>query len=279
MGEPCAPLIKWPGGKRSELSSIAPRVPDHERYFEPFFGGGGVFFGLIECESWGNDLHQDLILLHELVAAQDDDLLDTLHGFLAEWDRSTLDRREDLYYECRGRYNAQRGSDARRAADFFLLRELAYGGMFRFNSKGEFNVPFGRVYGRSSTLGTKINRLTSPAVQAKLARISLSSLDFADFLGKYEFGPADFMFVDPPYDTAFSNYVGCGFDAGDQHRLAEALLAFEGLFMLVCKVTPLIEQLYFSRENLTVLEYEANYRFNIKGRFSRDSRHAMVMNY
>ena len=279
MGDPCAPLIKWPGGKRSELSSIAPRVPEHSRYFEPFFGGGGVFFSLIECESWGNDLHHDLILLHELVAAQDYHFLDALDRFLTEWDRSTLDEREDMYYECRDRYNAQRGSDARRAADFFVLRELAYGGMFRFNSKGEFNVPFGRAYGRNRTLATKIDHLTSPAVQAKMAQISLSSLDFADFLGKHEFGPTDFMFVDPPYDTAFSNYVGCSFDAADQHRLAEALLAFAGKFMLVCKVTPMIKELYLDHEDLTVVEYECRYRFNIKGRFSRDSRHAMVMNY
>lgn len=278
MGEPCAPLIKWPGGKRAELPAIAPRVPDHDRYFEPFFGGGSVFFGLIDCEAWGNDLHPDLILMHELVAVQDDGFLDAVHGFLAAWERSTLDQREDLYYECRSRYNTQVGTDACRAADFFVLRELAYGGMFRFNSKGEFNVPFGRAYGRNGTVATKIRRLTCPAVQAKLAHLNLSSLDFADFLGKHEFGPSDFMFVDPPYDTAFSDYVGGGFDADDQRRLAEALLGFDGLFMLVCKVTPLIEDLYFG-QGLTVLEYDANYRFNIKGRFSRDTRHAMVMNY
>ena len=278
VGGPCSPLIKWPGGKRSELPSIAPLVPDHDRYFEPFFGAGSVFFGLIECEAWGNDLHPDLILLHELVAAQDDDFFDAIHDFLAAWERSTLDGREELYYERRDRYNAQSGPDACRAADFFVLRELAYGGMFRFNSKGEFNVPFGRAYGQSGTVATKIRRLTCPAVQAKLARLNLSSLDFADFLGKHQFGLTDFMFVDPPYDTAFSNYVVGGFDADDQRRLAEALLNFDGRFMLVCKITPLIEDLYFN-EGLNVWEYDANYRFNIKSRFSRDTRHAMVMNY
>ncbi len=276
--EPCAPLIKWPGGKRSELPSIAPRVPRHDRYFEPFFGGGGVFFALIDCESWGNDLHPDLIMLYELVAAQDAGFLGALHDFLGRWERSTLDQREGLYYECRSRYNGHRGSDACRAADFFVLRELAYGGMFRFNSRGEFNVPFGRAYGRSGILTKKIRRLSAPSVQAKLSRLHLSALDFADFLGKHKFGPTDFMFVDPPYDTAFSNYVGNGFDAEDQRRLAEALLNFKGMFMLVCKITPLIEDLYFNA-GLNVLEYEANYRFNIKGRFSRDARHAMVMNY
>ena len=276
--QPCAPLIKWPGGKLSELPIIAPLVPDHDRYFEPFFGAGSVFFGLIECDAWGNDLHEDLILLHELVAAQDATFLAALQDFLAAWGRSTLDRRADLYYASRTRYNARRGPDALRAADFFVLRELAYGGMFRSNLRGEFNVPFGRAYGRNDTILRKVARLTSPAVQAKLARVSLTSLDFADFLGKHDFGPTDFMFVDPPYDTAFSNYVGGSFDAEDQRRLAAELLAFAGKFMLVCKVTPLIEELYFGHE-LTVLEYECQYRFNIKGRFSRDSRHAMVMNY
>ena len=276
--EPCAPLIKWPGGKRSELPIIASRLPAHDRYFEPFFGGGSVFFRLIDCDAWGNDLHEDLILLHQLVAAQDSMFLTSLHDFLAQWDRSTLPERGVLYYDSRARYNARQSPDACRAADFFLLRELAYGGMFRFNSRGEFNVPFGKAYGRSDTLRRKIERLTSPTVQAKLAQISLTSLDFADFLGKHEFEPTDFMFVDPPYDTTFSNYVGSDFGLDDQHRLAEALRSFAGKFMLVCKITPLIEELYFD-EGLTVMEYDCAYRFNIKGRFSRDSRHAMVMNY
>ena len=276
--QPCRPLVKWPGGKRSELDLIAPRIPDHDRYFEPFFGGGSVYFGLIDCPAWGNDLHGDLILLHDLAAAQDSEFLAALDCFLAAWDRSTLEQRADLYYDSRSRYNATSGPEAQRAADFFVLRELAYGGMFRSNAKGEFNVPFGKAYGRNDTIHRKAARLRSPAVQAKLANITLSSLDFADFLGKHDFGPTDFMFVDPPYDTAFSDYVGGSFDADDQRRLAEELLAFEGKFMLVCKITPLIEHLYLGH-GLTVMEYECQYRFNIKGRFSRDSRHAMVMNY
>ena len=87
------------------------------------------------------------------------------------------------------------------------------------------------------------------------------------------------MFVDPPYDSSFSKYDTLEFSEQDQRRLAEALMQFAGRFMLVCKATPLIEDLYGGVEHLRVHHYEYQYKFNIKGRFSRSSTHAMITNY
>lgn len=276
---PCRPLLKWPGGKRSELPLIAPRIPEHSRYFEPFFGGGSVYFDTIDSESYANDLHPDLMEFYRCVKRNDERFFEHLYSVVEEWEHAPLAGRDAIYYDCRDRYNASTLTTVRRAADFFLLRELAYGGMFRVNASGDFNVPFGRAYAKNKKLREKVDHLRSDAVVAKMKRLNLSVLDFADFLDCFEFCQADFMFVDPPYDSSFSKYDTLDFSEQDQRRLAEALMQFAGRFMLVCKATPLIEDLYHGVEHLRVHLYEYQYKFNIKGRFSRSSTHAMITNY
>ena len=274
----CRPLLKWPGGKRAELPFITPFIPPHGRYFEPFFGGGSVFFDAIEVPSHANDVHPDLMVFYSRVKANDTEFFRLLFQSVDEWENGTLEDRDSMYYECRTRYNSVRASGSERAADFFLLRELAFGGMFRVNRNGDFNVPFGRAYGRNKNLREKVEFLMAPAVQAKMELLELSTDDFEAFLGRFEFNCDDFMFVDPPYDTRFSKYDQTVFDESDQRRLAACLEEFTGRFMLICKLTPLVESLYFGR-GFRVYQYDRNYTFNIKGRFSRSSTHVRVTNY
>lgn len=276
---PCKPLLKWPGGKRSELPFIVPRIPSHDRYFEPFFGGGSVYFDAIVSPAYVNDLHSDLMTFYCCVQNQQDGFFDFLYRQVDDWEKASPYGRNSLYYEVRSRYNAINYPMEHRAADFFLLRELAYGGMFRVNSNGEFNVPFGRSYGRNKDLRSKVDNLRSPEVIAKMSLLELNSYDFSEFLGKFDFSSSDFMFVDPPYDTSFSKYNDTDFKETDQVRLAECLGKFEGRFMLVCKLTPVIERLYLDCGKYHVSQYEFQYKFNIKGRFSRSSIHALVTNY
>ncbi len=276
--EPCRPLLKWPGGKRSELPRIKPCIPDHRRYFEPFFGGGSVFFDIVDVLAYANDLHPDLMMFYRCVKQQHVDFFDLLFARVDEWEQGSFEYKNAMYYECRDRYNATSRPTIRRAVDFFLLRELAYGGMCRVNSNGHFNVPFGRAYARNKNLREKVTYLVSPLVQAKMQLLEVSSLDFIDFLNRFDFDADDFMFVDPPYDSSFSKYDRTDFDEHDQRRLAECLANFKGRFMLVCKLTPLIESLYRGIR-YSVRQYECNYKFNIKGRFSRSSTHVMIANY
>ncbi len=276
--EPCNPLLKWSGGKSSELPLIRPRLPFHRRYFEPFFGGGSVFFDSIQVPSYGNDLHPDLILFYRYVKKQDAGFFTLLFDCVNKWECCSIESRNSMYYECRARYNATNHTSAQRAVDFFLLRELAYGGMFRVNSNGHFNVPFGRAYAKNKNLRNKVNRLRAPSVLAKMRLLKVSSLDFIDFLNEFEFYEDDFMFVDPPYDSSFSKYNQTDFNENDQRRLANCLADFKGRFMLVCKLTPLVESIYM-RKGYSVHLYPYNYKFNIKGRFSRSSTHAMIANY
>lgn len=276
----CRPLLKWPGGKTSDLPFIESRIPPHQRYFEPFFGGGSVFFHAIDAEiAYANDLHPDLMMFYKCVQSQCANFFELLDGWIALWENACLEERNRMYYEVRERYNTNRRVTARRAVDFFLLRELAYGGMFRVNSSGDFNVPFGKAYARNKNMREKANRLRSSPVKVKMGRLQLYTGDFDQFLDNFDFDTDDFMFVDPPYDSSFSKYDRFDFDVDDQRRLALRLRKFKGLFMLVCKLTPLIEDLYLAHSGFQVSHYQCRYKFNIKGRFSRNATHVMITNY
>lgn len=277
------PLLKWPGGKRKELPIISPRVPPHERYFEPFFGGGSVYFHCINARlAYANDVNVDLMSFYRCVKNRKPVFFNSLYEWVDAWDRESLQGRTTMYYEARDTYNNSRKRSVKRSVYFFLIRELAYGGMFRRNGSGEFNVPFGRVYGQSDGLmRRKADYLLSDEVQNKLGNLALYNVDFSEFLNSFEFSHKDFMFVDPPYDTSFSTYDE-DFNLCDQLRLGESLRNFPGKFMLVCKLTPLTEKIYRpvnNRNGFEIHEYDAQYRFNIKGRFSRDTRHILVTNY
>ena len=216
------PILKWPGGKRAELPIIEPHIPPHGRYFEPFFGGGSVFFHCIDTENaYANDLNTDLMAFYRCVKKRNPTFFKALYDWIDVWDRKRLEGRTDMYYEARQLYNTSRKRSVVRSVYFFLIRELAYGGMFRRNGNGAFNVPFGRVYGQSNgLLRRKADRLLSEEIQDKLKRLTLHNADFNDFLDQYQFSSSDFMFVDPPYDTSFSTYDE-DFIRCDQVRLGE----------------------------------------------------------
>lgn len=276
---PCRPLMKWPGGKSEELPVIRSCIPPHTRYFEPFLGGGAVFFDAIQAPSFINDKHEDLMNFYACVQGQTRNFFRSLDAWIDKWDEASLEARNAMYYEVRGRYNANGRTATAQAVDFFLLRELAYGGMFRVNSRGAFNVPFGRAYALNKNLRDKVDHLRSESVVAKMGRATLSAKDFGEFMEGFEFTRDDFMFVDPPYDSRFSKYDQHDFDSADHERLAKMLRRFPGRFMLICKLTPFVEQAYLDHSRWRVHRYRRNYRFNIKGRFSRSVTHVMIVNY
>lgn len=186
-----------------------------------------------------------------------------------------------LYTLVRQSYNRARAAarfDAARAVAFFFLREFCYSSMFRFSSKGEFNVPYGGFsYGRKS-MASKMAQMRSPAVQARFARTSFHCSDFAQMLQAEPPGERDFIFVDPPYDSMFSTYDNNAFEGSDQARLAQALKATKARFMLVVKNTPLMQALYADC-GLHLLTYDMQYSVSFMNRNDRDVEHLMVLNY
>ena len=271
----CKPLLKWPGGKTLELVEIKPRIPKHDRYFEPFFGGGAVYFDCIEKPSYLNDTHSELMKLYYYVKNQNQRFFYLIDKFVQEWQSSN--DKQLIYNKIRQRYNDTKKCTVQKTIDFFILREYAYGGMFRLNSNGDFNVPFGKGY-ENKKIKIKIEYLKSSSVLRKLSNAKLYNTDFQEFSNDFKFTKKDFMFVDPPYNCSFTKYGENNFGTIDQERLANFLISFKGKFMLVTQYTELIKKIYASKKFITCI-YDKKYRFNIKGRFNRSVKHALITNY
>lgn len=366
-------LLKWPGGKTREIGQIETGIPPYERYVEPFFGGGALFFHLKPNSALVNDISSDLMDFYRLVKAQDPDLKgylfrynDLIHSLLALCDShaaqllafyetakkgsavreqlheeilaflhqnsesfasstsfqlildkeaferqlakysldklfrtvkndekkpfSSKDLLENLitgfmsgfYMYFRDVYNdiaLDRRTDlsaAYRAANFYFIREYCYGSMFRYNRQGEFNIPYGGMSYNRKDLKAKIDHIFSSDVAQLFSGTQLSCGDFEDFLRNAQLTQNDFIFLDPPYDTEFSDYEGRAFGPDDQRRLARFLRETPAKFILVIKNTEFIHSLY--AENFNILTFDKTYTYNVRSRNERNVEHLIITN-
>ena len=185
------------------------------------------------------------------------------------------------YTTLRSAYNVsrrERVGGARQGALFFFLREYAYAAMFRFNAKGDFNVPYGGMTYNRKDFASKIEHLQSAAVSERFESTTLYCEDFEAFLGVHSPTADDFVFLDPPYDSDFSDYDRNSFGRADHERLAATMAALTCRFQLVIKSTPAVLDIYASNE-WNVLAFDKKYMWTIKERNDRDATHLMVTNY
>ncbi|MFN0095363.1 MAG: DNA adenine methylase [Dehalococcoidia bacterium] len=220
------PIVKWPGGKRWILPHIEPLWDRHRgsRLVEPMAGGLAVALGLAPDHATLNDINPHLINLYRQVR-----------------DGLTLDRRmendEAFYYAARAEFNARTRSgdfaSPESAQLFYYLNRTGYNGLCRFNSKGEYNVPFGQyskiTYGRDLDCHARM-----------FARWEFTCGDFAAIT----LSPGDFVYADPPYDVEFTKYSQNDFVWDDQVRLAHWLASHDGPVALSNQATPRILDLY-----------------------------------
>ncbi|MBV9258782.1 MAG: DNA adenine methylase [Ktedonobacteraceae bacterium] len=165
------------------------------------------------------------------------------------------------------------------AALFFFVRENAYASMFRYNRRGEFNVPYGGISYNRKDLTRKVAYMQSAELQLHLKNTVIENMDFAAFLQKHRPQASDFIFLDPPYDSEFSTYAQNKFTMKDQERLAQFLLhACEAKFMLVIKNTPAIRELYSSAD-LKISAFDKTYLVSFQDRNERDVEHLIITNF
>ncbi len=162
---------------------------------------------------------------------------------------------------------------------FYFIREYCYSSMFRYNSNGEFNVPYGGISYNRKNFQRKIDYIKSKELQSHFVNTDIYNLDFEEFLDKIKLTKNDFIFLDPPYDTDFSSYVNNTFDKQDQERLANYLInKCPAKFMLVIKNTEFISDLY-SDKGLYITSFDKTYMVSFKGRNNRDCEHLLITNY
>lgn len=170
-------------------------------------------------------------------------------------------------------------SKPRTVAIFLFIREYCYSSMFRFNKKGKFNVPYGGISYNKKCLSLKIKYYKSEELINYLNKTSFYIDDFSAFLNNIELNSNDFMFLDPPYDTTFSEYDKNRFDQNDQIRLANYLINnCKCKFMLVIKKTDFIESLYIDK-GLEIIEFDKNYFVSFKNRNTKKVKHLLIKNY
>ncbi len=162
---------------------------------------------------------------------------------------------------------------------FYFIREYCYSSMFRYNSNGEFNVPYGGISYNKKNFQRKIDYIKSKELQTHFINTDIYNLDFEDFLNEIKLSENDFIFLDPPYDTDFSSYVNNAFDKKDQERLANYLInKCPAKFMLVIKNTEFIMNLYIDK-GLYINSFDKKYMVSFKGRNNRDCEHLIITNY
>jgi DNA adenine methylase len=201
----------------------------------------------------------------------DSDLLDNVEGAV----------RAAFYMSIRARYNRSRLSETwseTRLADFVFLREFAYAAMFRFNSRGEFNVPYGGVSYNRKSLADKLEVLFGSGMLERLRNTTWRCGDFEAFLREADPVASDFLFIDPPYDSDFSDYDNLPFGSRDQERLQQILEASSANVMVVIKDTPMIRRLYRS-DRWRVESADKTYMWTIKSRNDRETTHLTITNY
>jgi DNA adenine methylase len=165
-------------------------------------------------------------------------------------------------------------------AIFFFIRNYAYSGMFRYNSKGEFNVPYGGIGYNKKNLDKKIEYFHNSLLINKLQQTIIENLDFEVFLKKYNPTENDFVFLDPPYDTEFSTYALNEFSKEDQKRLANYLInECKAKWLMVIKYTDFIYKLYNNKKNINITSFDKKYLVSFKNRNNKKAIHLIIKNY
>lgn len=247
-----APVVKWVGGKRQLLDDLTPLFPKHiTSYCEPFLGGGAVLFKLQPDIAYVNDINSELIRMYEVIRDNVDELIALLSAHpneeehfyrVRDWDRD-----KEQYAQL---------TKVQKAARVIYLNKTCYNGLFRVNSAGEFNTPFGH-YKNPNIVNEPLLRAVSAYFGR--ARLYFSSVDYEQVLAGVEKGT--FVYLDPPYDPVsgtanFTSYAKGGFDRGEQIRLRQCCdeLDRRGIkFMLSNSATDFITEQY-AAYNITIVK-------------------------
>jgi len=254
------PFLKWVGGKRQLFPHIQPLLPQTlaGRYVEPFVGGGAVFWNYAPGAAVLADWNQELVNCWTVVRDQVDALMECLKTHVYE---------KDYYYEVRSVHWESLGP-IEAAARTIFLNKTGFNGLYRVNSKGLFNVPFGRY-----TRPTICDETNLPACSQRLQNVEIKQADFEASLAGL--GAGDVAYVDPPYVPAnatsnFTSYTASGFGPQEQQRLSRALLKLHrrgGRFVLSNADAPATWVLYaelFAEDGVSVEQVQARRSVNSK---------------
>ncbi len=224
------PIVKWAGGKKQVLAQIRRRLPrEMETYYEPFIGGGAVFFALANRKAFKraviNDLNKELTDTYlALASGKVNDIVDILMGY---------PNNREFYNEIRARIPSEIPEIEVRVARFIYLNKTGFNGLYRVNQSGGFNTPYGKY--------PNPNYCDRAGLQEAARALEGVTVECGDYAASVaEAKPGDVVYFDPPYlpksETAnFTSYTEGGFTLADHERLARTFreLADRGVAVLL----------------------------------------------
>lgn len=267
-----SPIVKWAGGKTQLLKHYTRLFPaEFNRYFEPFLGGGAVFFHLVaknpNLRATLSDQNVELINCYNMVKNE----LPSVIRYLKKHKNDG-----EHFYKVRAMDVADL-SPAERAARLIFLNKTCFNGLYRVNRKGQFNVPFGRY--ENPKICDEVNLR---AAERALCNAKINTANFEAVLSQAKRG--DFVYLDPPYQplsttSSFTGYTRNSFGESDQERLRDVFkkLTDKGCYaMLSNSDTPFIRELYDAFNIETVYANRAiNSKADKRGRVAE----VAILNY
>lgn len=272
LKEETYPIVKWVGGKRQLMFELLKNMPEnYNRYFEPFIGGGALFFELQPDNAYISDMNEELINLYQVVRDNVDKLITDLkkHDISKEYfmEIRNIDRTEEY----------KNWSNVKKASRFIYLNRTCFNGMYRVNSKGEFNVPFGHY--KNPRILDENNLINCSNL---LQKTEIKHADFSEILTKVQKG--DFVYFDPPYvplseTSSFTSYTKDGFDIDMQFKLRDVCDELDSMgvkFLLSNSDTKLVNELY---ENYNIKKVFASRQINANADGRGKITEVLVRNY
>ena len=257
-----SPFVKWVGGKRSILKDIKKHFPtSFNNYYEPFVGGGAVFFDLGAKNSFISDLNLELITTYLIIKKDVENLIQLL-----EIHKSN--HCEEYFYKIREKQFLENAVEL--SARFIYLNKTCYNGLYRVNKKGEFNSPFGK-YKNPNIVDVDNLRLCSSYLQ----NVSIKYQDYSQINPKTD----DFVYFDPPYHNTFIGYNSNVFDENKQIELRKFCdkLTNKGVkFLLSNSDTEFIREQY---KSYTIYEITAPRFINCKAENRTNGKELLILNY
>jgi DNA adenine methylase len=257
-----APLVKWSGGKSDEIKLFEDFIPkEYDTYLEPFIGGGALFFKLAPKKGVISDVHNELIDLYKSIK---DGYANDIYNYM-----EIHPNEEEEYYRVR---DSEVETSLDNAKRFYYLRKTCFRGMLRYNKKGKFNIPYGR-YGTINYEDLKDKRYEELLKRTEIFNTSFETI-FRDYNNEN-----NFMFLDPPYDSEFTDYGYCQFDKSKHELLAKCFKETKIKCLMIIGKTEFIENLY---KDYIVGEYDKSYKFKLyDGRIGDDinTQHLVIKNW
>jgi len=298
------PFIKWVGGKSQLLEQFENYYPKEiktkeiQNYVEPFLGGGASYFHLAQKygikNAYLSDLNKDLVLTYLVIQQKAEILLDFLEQYQNLYNSTEQEKRNDLFLSIRKNFNEQRyeinykkisENWISRAAQFIFLNKTCFNGLFRLNSKGEFNVPYGKY--KTATI-LDIENIN--AVSRILQKAEITHSEYSNCYSKIT--EKSFVYFDPPYrpltKTAnFTTYTGTIFNDNNQIELAKFFQKIDrdkGAKLMLSNSDPVIinpKDKFFEKayKGYNIFRVSASRAVNCNGTNRGKISEILVMNY